>query len=315
MSALVVGLDVGGTSTRAVVADLAGRRLGAAQGPGGNPNAYPPEQAAAHVGRTLREALRDANPAEVAAGVLAMAGASKLTDPMVRAMFELAWRESGLRCAFRVALDVEAGFAAGTSEPTGTALVAGTGSVACRIVDHRRFRTVGGHGWLLGDEGSAFWLGREAVRHTLHAVEHRGRWTSLVDSVLSTALGDWSDPWEARNRLISLVNGAKPVALAEYAPLVTDAARTGDKSAGTIVDTAATHLADLVTATREPDDASPVVLIGGLTARENPVGSALRAKLGRYDIRTATDGAAGAAWLAALDLADDPVALHAVLVP
>ncbi|SHE76742.1 N-acetylglucosamine kinase [Streptoalloteichus hindustanus] len=315
--AVVLGLDVGGTTTRAVVGDLAGRRLGTARCPGGNPNAHPPEEAAARIGAAVRDALADVAPGDVRAAVLAMAGASKLSDPAIAALFEREWRSAGLRRAPRVVPDVEAGFAAGAAEPDGTALVAGTGSVACRVRDHRVERVVGGHGWLLGDEGSAFWIGREAVRATLRVVDGHLPETALATAVLAEAVG--SVPGNPRDLLITAANRARPVELARFAPLVTAAATGGDPTAREIVASAARHLADLVSATRAPDDTGPVVLIGGLTEPGNPVGDALRVQLAadRLDVRTATDGAAGAAWLAALDLVEDPVearALHHALV-
>lgn len=63
-------------------------------------------------------------------------------------------------------------------------LIAGTGATAGSVADQRWTRTADGHGWLLGDDGSGFWLGREAVRsalRTLEAGEPPGR---LVGSVL-----------------------------------------------------------------------------------------------------------------------------------
>lgn len=80
-------------------------------------------------------------------------------------------------------------------------VIAGTGSVAARIEDHRLVASAGGHGWLLGDEGSAFWLGREAVRATLHALD-RGRTDGdLVTAVLDELVDDRSrdEPPAVRN--------------------------------------------------------------------------------------------------------------------
>jgi len=316
---LVVGLDVGGTSTRALVADLDGNHRGRGTASGGNPNSHPPEQAAAQVGKALREALTGLDPAGVRAGMLGMAGVSTLTDPAVRALFEQAWHEAGLRCPLRVASDCEVGFAAGAAERSGTALVAGTGSIAARIQDHRMVATVGGHGWLLGDEGSGFWLGREAVRAALRALEGRLPLTGLTEAVLTRALGTppeggWPGPdhRSTSSRLITVVNRAEPIALAGYAALVTTTAAEGDEVARDIVRRAAEQLLDLVAAARPSGGSTPVVLIGSLTAPDNPVGAALRAQLAvRYGedvVRTATDGAAGAAWLAALDLLDEPAA-------
>ena len=50
-------------------------------------------------------------------------------------------------------------------------LIAGTGSAAGLVRDHRLVRTADGHGWLLGDDGSGFWLGREAVRSVLRKLD------------------------------------------------------------------------------------------------------------------------------------------------
>src|SRR5690606_20877982 len=123
--------------------------------------------------------------------------------------------------------------AAGTPEPTGTVIIAGTGSIAARIEENRQVATAGGHGWLLGDEGSAFWLGREAVRTTLHALDRREPLDGLTDSVVATVLdtAPADDPHTTRRRLIAAVGGAAPIRLAEIAPLVTSAASSGDARA------------------------------------------------------------------------------------
>ncbi|CAL99843.1 N-acetylglucosamine kinase-like BadF-type ATPase [Saccharopolyspora erythraea NRRL 2338] len=305
---LVLGLDIGGTTSRALVGDLSGRALGTGSAGGGNPNSHPPERAAAQVAAAAADALRGLDPASVRAGVLGMAGASKMTDPAVAELFRNEWSALGLTCPMRVVGDVEVAFAAGTPEPGGTVVIAGTGSVAARIEDHRLVASAGGHGWLLGDEGSAFWLGREAVRATLHALD-RGRTDGdLVTAVLDELVDDRSrdEPPAVRNRLITAVNSAPPIRLAELAPLVTRTAGSGDEAATAIVRSAARLLADTASITRPPGDTSPVVLAGGLVGAGNPVGDALRAELAERfgaEPRTAGPGAAGAAWLAAVGLA------------
>lgn len=102
----------------------------------------------------------------VRAGVIGMAGGGALADPQVRESYDAAlarvWAQRRTPGIARG--DLKVAFAAGTESPAGGVLVAGTGSVAGRVVARRLTATVGGHGWLLGDEGSGFWLGREAVR-------------------------------------------------------------------------------------------------------------------------------------------------------
>ncbi|MGW4114337.1 N-acetylglucosamine kinase [Actinosynnema sp. NPDC004786] len=300
----VVGLDAGGTSTRALVLDLDGSRLGAGVAGGANPNSHPPEVAAAHVRQALTAALDGLDPAKVESGVLGMAGSSKLTDPAVAALFEAAWSGAGLRCPLRVITDCEAAFATGTASPDGTVLVAGTGSIAARIEHHELVSTAGGYGWLLGDEGSAFWLGREAVRATLAALERDGL-DEMTTAVLARAAIPDLPRRERWRRLITVANEAAPIALAAYAPLVT--AHATAPSAERIVTSAVRVLADLAEAARPADDHAPVVLMGSLV-HANPLGTRLRAELAartRAPIHVATEGAAGAAWLAAVKILGD----------
>ncbi|NUT47611.1 MAG: ATPase [Saccharothrix sp.] len=300
----VVGLDAGGTSTRALVLDLDGTRLGAGVAGGANPNSHPPEVAAGHVGQALAAALEGLDAAKVESGVLGMAGASKLTDPAVAALFEAAWTGAGLRCPLRVITDCEAAFATGTASPDGTVLVAGTGSIAARVEHHELVSTAGGYGWLLGDEGSAFWLGREAVRATLRALE-RDAPDALTTAVLSRAgIPDLPrrDQWR---RLITTANEAAPIALATYAPLVT--AHATAPSADRVITAAVDALADLAEATRPAGDGTPIVLMGSLI-HAAPLGARLKRELVSRTgapIAVATEGAAGAAWLAAVKILGD----------
>jgi N-acetylglucosamine kinase-like BadF-type ATPase len=302
----VVGLDAGGTSTRAVVLDLDGTRLGAGVAGGANPNSHPPARAASQIGDALRAALDGLDVRKVESGVLGMAGSSKLTDPAVAALFERAWTGAGLRCPMRVVTDSEAAFAAGSASPDGTVVVAGTGSIAARIVGHRMRRTSGGYGWLLGDEGSAFWMGREAVRDTLGQLEEpEARLSALAEAVLGMSLVETAERRRMWSRLITVVNSGPPIGLARYAPLVSAMAADGDPHALEIVEAAAVHLANTAMAARDPGETTPIVLVGSLVGPCSPVGDRLTAMLRARSgatVKVAAEGAAGAAWLAAVDL-------------
>ena len=298
---LALGLDVGGTSSRALVRDRGGTVLGRGGAGGGNPNSHPPDQAALEVERAAAAALAGLDPAQVRSAVLGVAGASTMGDPGVAAPFDAVWARLGLDCRARVVTDCEVAFAAGTAEPTGTVLIAGTGAVAARIEQHRLAATTGGHGWLLGDEGSAFWLGREAVRTALRTLEGRAPRDDLTDRVLGE-LGAAD-----RKSVLTAVNAAPPIRLAELAPLVTSAAGAEVPSASDIVRRAAALLADTAAATRR--GSGPIVLAGSLVEAGNPVGRALRAALTeQFGVQpvTAGPGADGAAWLAARALDSDP---------
>lgn len=70
---------------------------------------------------------------------------------------------------------------------TGISLILGTGSVAWGQNDDGRSARAGGWGYLLGDEGSAYWFGREAVREVLAAGERGEEEDPLIAEVLSAA--------------------------------------------------------------------------------------------------------------------------------
>ncbi|MFK3985681.1 BadF/BadG/BcrA/BcrD ATPase family protein [Micromonospora sp. NPDC050397] len=169
---LVIGLDVGGSSTRAVVVSLTGEQLGAGTADGGNPTSHGAEPAAERVRTALHTALGDLDPTRVRAGAIGLAGAGRWHhDPNTRAAYDRAWHDAGLRCRYDVHGDALVGYACATPTPDGTVLIAGTGAIAAQVRQLRLHRVADGHGWLLGDAGSGFWLGREAVRHTLAALD------------------------------------------------------------------------------------------------------------------------------------------------
>jgi len=308
---LVLGGDLGGTSTRILVVGTDGREHGRSTAGGGNPISHPAGAAAA-LGDALRTALAGVDPGRVRASVIGVAGGSALRAPLVAAQFGRVWADTGLTCDPGYAPDLEVAFAAGTPEPDGAVLIAGTGATAGAVTDHRLTRTADGHGWLLGDDGSGFWLGREAVRaalRTLDAGEAPGR---LVGSVLreldAAETVDEVPPAQARrgidrqrDRVIQAVNSRPGVQLSALAPLVSAAYRDGDPQARSIVERAAAALLATLSRIRDQGESTPIVLAGSLTSDTSPVGTTLRTLLSaRFagTVRPARTGVGGAAWLA-----------------
>ncbi|MEU7803229.1 BadF/BadG/BcrA/BcrD ATPase family protein [Micromonospora arborensis] len=322
---LVVGLDVGGTSTRATALTLTGQRLGTGRAGGGNPTSHGAERAAAELLTALREALTDLDPARVVAGTIGLAGAGRLlADPAGRAAFDRAWHDAGLRCPYAVHGDALVAYASGSAAPDGTILIAGTGAITAQVHDLRLDRIADGHGWLLGDTGSGFWLGREAVRRLLADLDIGRTPGALATAVLTELLGSAeiaARPRATVDATIQAVTRRPPIELARLAPLVVTAASEGEPVAVALIAEAATHLAESVSRIRPAEAVTPVVLGGGLLTADTPLATAVRTEIARYwpnaPLRTAGDGAAAAAWLAARDLPEvtDPATLHARLFP
>nr|WP_246210889.1 BadF/BadG/BcrA/BcrD ATPase family protein [Phytoactinopolyspora alkaliphila] len=333
---MVLGLDIGGTSTRALVIDTVGRRIASARGPGANLTSHGAEVALAAISSTVTETLAGVEDAgAVRHAVVGTAGAANLLVPSVAAEFRRMWHDTGLMCPYDVVSDARVAYVAGTAEPAGTLLLCGTGALAARFEDRRRTHTVDGHGWLLGDTGSGFWLGREAARVTLAALDQTQPPGPLARAVFSRLLPDEPDPWkggpattptarqlrEVASRLVLAVHSRAPVTLAELAPLVSAEVHS-DPQAQRLVTDAAEHVLRAAAAVRAEGDATPIVFAGSLLTSPTPLRRVLEPRLNAHwphaRISAATDGAAGAAWLAAAHLlgpdSSESAELHARLL-
>jgi N-acetylglucosamine kinase-like BadF-type ATPase len=319
---LVVGVDAGGTRTRALAATAAeGRVVGEGTGGPGNALSVPPARLAAHLAEAVGQAVPERSRAQVVAVAAGFAGATTaVADDPGRRIALAALADALARIGvpagpLDVRSDIEAAFASAPGAPAdGLALVAGTGAVAVRITGRRCTATADGGGWLLGDEGSGFWIGRAAARAALRAADGRGGPTVLAGTV-GQELGAprevlppegfppgepppgggaprWSraDREVYRARLLPVVMAQAPVHLARLAPLVVRAAGAGDAVAVRILDDAVEHLVCAVRAL-EPRPGERVVVTGGLLGPDGPLTARLTSRL--QDLRLAVDPVAG----------------------
>jgi N-acetylglucosamine kinase-like BadF-type ATPase len=304
MDEIVLGADLGGTSTRVTVASTAGSQLATASAGGGNPTSHGATRAAVELGIATGRALVGFEPRDVRAVVVGVAGRSSLDDQRSARVFTDTLAASGIPVAPEYVGDAEVAFCSATPLPSGTVLLAGTGAMAARIRDRRVQATSDGLGWILGDDGSAYWLGREAVRAAVAAICGIGAGTALTEVVSRSLLGGSLDGPASRQRsgLIRAVAARPPIELAALAPLVIEAELAGDAVASNICDGAAARLVRTVGDVREPDESGPLVLNGGVVrSPESPVGRRLRRRIAERfagDVLTPADGMVGAAWLA-----------------
>lgn len=163
---------------------------------------------------------------------------------------------------------------------TGVAVISGTGSVAWgRRPDGTQARA-GGWGYLLGDEGSGYWVGREAVRHVLGR-EDRGeaedRLTAqLVADCALHGAGDLLDHFYGRPERAYWAGRAR---------VVFELATDGDDASRRIVDDAAAALTSLaVRVAHRLDLPGPVVLGGGLLRHQPLLQQRVHAELALHGI-------------------------------
>ena len=136
-------------------------------------------------------------------------------------------------------------------------IAVGTGITALvNTADHNFELT--GHGYLIGDEASGFWIGRNGLNAALRADEGRGPNTSL----LSSAINYYQVP--AKELADHIHQLPSPVAqVAAFAPSVTQAAINGDAEALFIILQAANEIAVLIEVAIERAQIKTVALVGG----------------------------------------------------
>ncbi|MFI7340789.1 N-acetylglucosamine kinase [Streptomyces sp. NPDC050085] len=308
---LAVGIDAGGTRVRARCEDAEGRLVGSGHGGPGN---------ALSVGRptlvrNLEQALAQAVPEPLRRAVAGVVGGFAGGGGVAEDCLAEALAGIGVDAAVRTYGDVEVACAAGPGAPAdGLVLIAGTGAVAARIAGRRTVRVVDGDGWLLGDTGSGFWLGRQALSSALRAVDGRAEWGPLVTLVLDRVvpgLGDPSLDWTDRHRLKQAIAtwayAQRPVVLAELSPLVVTAADRGDVWARQLLDEAARQLAETV-GVLEPVPSEPLVVTGGLLGPGGPLGERLLEAVEPLGLACSAvpDGVGGAVALARLLATESP---------
>ncbi len=263
MTPWFLGMDVGGTSTRAILVDAEGRLI--AHGRAASANPHNVGMATARV-----RMVEAASAAWAAAGkrfqparhaFLGCAGVKSRSEVYeVRAVAE----SDGLAPAGEVIVenDLHNALSGGLSGRPGIALIAGTGTNCLgRAPDGKTFMC-GGWGWLLDDEGGGFGIALAAVKAVVRAADGRGRSTSLFPAVL--AFFGISEP----NELLACFYTRKwtPGNIAKFAPVVVRHAADGDMVAGKILASGARSLAGLVTGTMRALDfpeGPEVVLLGG----------------------------------------------------
>lgn len=273
---LFLGIDGGGTHTRALLADGTGRCLGRGLSDGSNP--VDPSVGVSGARESIERAVNEAfgkaglNRRRADAAFLGIAGVSGEEEhkQMVSAAGALS-----LAPASRVFIDHDLRIAheGALAGGAGLVLLVGTGS-ACygRDGEGASVRT-GGHGSFIDDVGSGFGLGRDGLAAVARAGDGRMPKTSLKEA-FTNRLG--------RNGLRALMRTGLPRGdVAALAVVVLEQAQGGDAIAAMIVERAAHELVLLAgAALRQRAFASPcpVALCGGLVefppvSRETSAGS------------------------------------------
>jgi N-acetylglucosamine kinase-like BadF-type ATPase len=230
----VLGIDAGGTKTACLLADESGRVLAEARAGGANLQASGELEVEKVLHRVMEDAIgdRDIRPDAICLGI---AGVDRAGDAeAVRSIM----RRIGFKTRVLVVNDALVALTAGAGDNPGVVIVAGTGSIAYGRDGTGHAARSGGWGYLLGDEGGGFWIGRAALAAVVRQYDGRGPATLLTDLVLDEM--HLSNPTELIHAVYD--SGPHRRAIAGIASVVQRAADRGDAVAAEILAHAGTEL-------------------------------------------------------------------------
>ena len=266
---LFLGVDGGGSTLRVALVNRDLNSLCTVTESSANPNLIGHDAAQALIRRSIGQALRQANvrPADISAAAIGVAGASNThsRDWLLQTLAPSL--PDGLLVA---SSDLEIALVGALAQRCGILLLAGTGSAVFGIAPGGERLQIGGWGYLLGDESSSFWIGRQLLRHVI-AVYDSG---ALVErDPLSLRCLNSLGLKQPRELIAWLYRAEEAPAarIAYLARVVIAAAGDGNSAATAILGQAATMLAAHVAAMRERLDfaEAPIAFAGGLLDNDN----------------------------------------------
>jgi N-acetylglucosamine kinase-like BadF-type ATPase len=272
VSRFFIGVDVGGTTTTAVVL-AEDREAGRAQGPGAAMRPGRGLVSATKIADVTRRALAMAGALRAEAMVVGAAGAGR---DMERDELRQALRAEDLAVRLRVMGDIDIALAAAFGDGPGIVVTAGTGSVAVGRDPGGALHRSGGYGWQMGDEGGGYAIGRAALGAVGRAEDARSPATALSARIPAVTR------CESFEALVRWASNATVSEVAGLAPAVLDEAALGDAVAQGIAEYAARELTQLVLHLLPffpPGSTTSVAANGGLLQSGRPLRTMLSQKL------------------------------------
>jgi N-acetylglucosamine kinase-like BadF-type ATPase len=266
---LYLGIDAGGTKTDCAVSNGA-ELLGQATGASCKLARVGKERGRENLQAVIRQATQAAGveASTIQHVCIGMSGAS-----LAEAVH---WAQQTIRelipdSTIYVAGDHVIAHRAAFGTSPGVLVISGTGSIAFGRNQNGETARAGGWGPNVSDEGSAFWVGREAVTAALHAFDFGN-----ANGLLATIAESWK---VAPEEVIRMANASEP-RFPELAGPVVNAAEQGDDTARAIMERAGHALAGLASAVIKrlwpSGGVVPVALAGGVLQGSSLVRHAFR---------------------------------------
>jgi len=163
-------------------------------------------------------------------------------------------------------IDVALGYRSSFKADRGIYIYAGTGSIAIYQDQSGQLKSLGGWGYLLGDEGAGYWIGRKVLRQVLFEIESDQK-TSRIREVVQSYV-----PEVGRNAILKFTYENSREEIAKLAKPLIQLAIQGDSKACEIVSLAASHLTELaLRAEKAAGLESSKIVFGGGIAQAGPI--------------------------------------------
>lgn len=261
---LVVGVDGGGTGTRALIIDQKQRVLGEGHAGPSNPLRIGIAKAATNVREAIDRACAEAavHRDDISFATIGLAGVRR-KDIRECTREKLSEGLKEIR-SIELLTDGEIALYGATDGKPGLVVIAGTGSICCGRNQQGKQACAGGWGPIVGDEGGATWIARKALQAVAHAADDRGPATSLTDAALEYFKVENAEDLSAAIYSPTMTNER----LAGFAREVVRVARTRDRIAIEILRNAGWQLGVAANAVIRKlgmeKDEFPVVYVGGV---------------------------------------------------
>lgn len=249
----VAGIDGGGTKTSLVCRDLQGRTIAEQRFGAFNLNSIGERDFV----ELLKEIIRFLN--SVGDCEALCIGAAGVSNDRMESLIEKSLKNTGI-AKWKLVGDHEIALWGALEGRPGIAVVAGTGSICCgRNASGSRVR-IGGWGHLLGDEGSGYAIGRDALKAVTHYWDGFGEKTSLVTAIEKEL------QLSERQEMIAYVYSNDKSSVAKVSRIVEAQAATGDSVALAVLKEQANQLSILAETVcrRLHMECGEVALLGGL---------------------------------------------------
>ena len=301
-----LGFDGGGTKTDCALLDAKGNVVGEGHGGPSNPLRSGYDEAFASLRTAAAEAIAAAKirSEEITRVCASLAGAGRES---VASRIQQFLKEEFPGALTQVTTDCEAALEAAVGSGPGVVLISGTGSIAYGRNAAGETARAGGYGPWIGDEGSAFEIGRRAVSAVARSRDTDAPPTEMSQTIPATLnCPDWDE------LVLRIMNNPDDV-FPKLFPVVAAAANAEDGAAKEILFASAIGLGNLaMTVIRRlglKGQKFPLVKCGGVFGHSQMLDSlldsvinsgALRAKISRLEISPAIGAARLAARLAEL---------------